>query len=61
MIWMEGVVTKSRYYPGTLERTEENHSQNIQCPGQDSNWVPLKYKSEWLLPEQNCSVWLYDK
>jgi hypothetical protein len=30
--------------------------QNNQCPGQDSNWAPPKYKSEALLVEPPYSV-----
>jgi hypothetical protein len=43
------------YCPAIFGGTEENHvknrSLNSQCPGQDSDWAPSKYKSEALLLE----------
>jgi hypothetical protein len=39
--------------------TEENYiilSQDIQCPGPDSNWLPLEHKSKVLPHEPTFSV-----
>lgn len=45
---------------GTEETTQNFslYNQGSQCPGQHSNWKPLKHKSEELLLEPTCSVTL---
>jgi hypothetical protein len=48
-IWKEVVVAKfklqSRYLSGETEECPENISQNIQCPGRESNSVSTEYES----------------
>lgn len=41
---------------GGLRKLMVNLSQNSQCPGQDSNQAPPKYKSEGLPLAPTCSV-----
>jgi hypothetical protein len=40
---------QSQYTPGRIDKTTGTPSQDILCPGRDSNGSPFKCKSEMLL------------
>jgi hypothetical protein len=47
-IWKKAVMVSLMYYQGICLVGQKNHrktSQDSQCPGQDANQAPLKYKS----------------
>jgi hypothetical protein len=62
-MWKEGHGLILRYYTsnclGQLTKTTKNLHQDTQGSIWDSNWAPLDYKSELLLPEQTSYVNLY--